>query len=114
MSSSSDSPVTGPIETIVKGPRQRSWVALGAAVVGTVLAIVGFYTGILAALDGSGSGAGIALVLFFVGIALNLGAIVLAALSFAKRGRRIVPVIAIAIAVMPLLVIAMLAISARL
>ncbi len=108
-----ESTVTGPIETITKGPRQRSWVALGAAIVGTLLAVGGFYGSIIAALVDSGSGAGITLVLFFVGLALDLAAIVLAIVTLVRNGRRRLPVVAIAVALVPALVIALLAWSAR-
>lgn len=112
--SGSESTVTGPVETVIAKPQQRAWVALGAAVVGTVLAAVGFYTGIIAALDGSGSGAGLSMVVFFVGLALNLVAIVLAIVTLVRNGRRLLPVVAIAVALLPAMVIAYLAISARL
>ena len=114
MSSPADSPITGPIETIAKGPRQRSWVAVGAAIVGTLLTLGGFVASILAALVDSGTGAGITLVVFFVGVALDLAAIVLAVVTLARNGRRVLPVVAIAIALIPLFVIGLLAISARL
>jgi hypothetical protein len=114
MTNGSDPTVTGPIQTIATGPRQRSWVALGTAVVGTVLAVVGFYSGIIAALDGSGSGAGLALVLFFVGLALDLAAIVLAIVTIVRDRSRLLPLVAIGVALIPALVIAWLAISARL
>jgi hypothetical protein len=113
MSIGSDSAVTGPIETIAKGPRQRSWVALGAAIVGTLLTIGGFSASIVAALVDSGSGAGVTLVVFLVGIALDLAGIVLAVVTLVRSGRRRVPVIAIAVALIPALVIALLAISVR-
>ncbi len=113
MTNGSDSAVTGPVETIAKGPRQRSWVALGAAIVGTVLTIVGFYAAIIATLVDSGTGAGITLVIFFVGVALDLSAIVLAVVTLVRNGRRRVPIIAIAVAVIPAIVIALLALSVR-
>lgn len=108
MTSGTGSPVTGPIETIAKGPRQRSWVALGAAIVGTVLTVGGFVASILSALGGSSAGAGIALVVFFVGIALDLAALVLAIVTLVRAGRRVVPWIAIAVALIPLLVYGLL------
>ena len=112
--SNSDRAVTGPIETIAKGPRQRSWVAVGAAIVGTLLTLGGFVASILAALVDSGTGAGITLVVFFVGVAIDLLAIGLAVVTLVRNGRRVLPVVAIAIALIPALVIALLAISARL
>lgn len=103
MTNGAEPTVTGPIQTISKGPRQRSWVALGAAVVGTVLAVVGFYSSIIAALDGGGSGAGLALVLFLVGLALDLVAIVLAIVTIIRDHRRVLPLIAIGVALIPAL-----------
>jgi hypothetical protein len=114
MTNGAEPTVTGPIQTLVARPRQRVWVALGAAVVGTVLAIVGFYSGIIAALDGSGSGAGLALVLFFVGLALDLAAIIIAIVTLVRGGRRTLALIAIGVAIIPALLIAWLSISARL
>lgn len=113
MSTGSEPTVTGPIATISKGPRQRSGVALGAAIVGTLLTLVGFYASILAALVDSGTGAGITLVVFFVGIALDLAALILAIVTLVRDGRRVLPIVAIAVALIPALVIALLAISAR-
>lgn len=114
MTNGAEPTVTGPIQTIATRPRQRAWVALGAAVVGTVLAVVGFYSSIIAALDGSGSGAGIALVLFFVGLTLDLAAIVVAIVTIVRDQRRLVGLIAIGVAIIPALLIAWLSISARL
>lgn len=113
MSSGSESTVTGPIETIARGPRQRAWVALAAAIVGTLLTLGGFFASIIAALVDSGTGAGVTLVVFFVGIALDLGAITLAIITLVRSGRRIVPWIAIAVALIPLFAIGMLAIAVR-
>jgi hypothetical protein len=106
-------PVTGPIETISRGPRQRSLVAIGAAVVGTVLAVVGFYVGIIAALDGSGNGAGVWLVVMLVGLLLDLTALVLAVIVLARGGKRILPITTIAVALIPAIVFVMLLISVR-
>ena len=114
MTNGSESTVTGPIETITKGPRERSRVALGAAIVGTLLAVIGFYASIIAALNDGGSGAGLPMVIFFVGLALDLAAIVLAVVTLVRNGRRRLPIVAIAVAVIPALVIGWLALSARL
>ena len=113
MTNGPESAVTGPIETITKGPRERSRVALGAAVVGSLLAVIGFYASILAALNDGGSGAGLPMVIFFVGLALDLAAILLAVVPLVRNGRRRLPVVAIAVALIPALVIALLAWSAR-
>lgn len=114
MTNGPESTVTGPIQTIAKGPRQRSWVALGAAIVGTVLAVVGFYASVIAALNDGGSGAGLPMVIFFVGLALDLAAIVLAIVTIVRDRSRLLPLIAIGVALIPVLVIAWLSISARL
>lgn len=108
-----ETPITGPIETIAKGPRQGSYVALAAAVVGSVLAIVGFYAGIPAALDGSGSGAGLTLVLVFAGLVLDLVGIILAIVSLVRRAPKLVPWVAIVVALAPLILLVVLAISVR-
>ena len=114
MTNGPESAVTGPIETIAKGPRERSRVALGAAIVGSLLAVAGFYASILAALNDGGSAAGLPMVIFFVGLALDLAAIVLAVVTLVRNGRRRLPIVAIAVALIPALVIALLAIGARL
>ena len=108
-----ESPVTGPIETIARGPRQRSLVAIGTAAVGTILAVVGFYAGIIAALDGSGNGAGVWLVVMFVGLLLDLIAIVLAVITLVRGSRERLPIATIAVALIPAIVFVMLLVSVR-
>ena len=108
-----DNPVTGPIETIARGPRQRSFVAIGAAAVGTVLAVVGFYVGIVAALSGSGNGAGVWLVVTLVGLVLDVIAIVLAVVTLVRRGGHRLPIATIAVALIPAIVFVMLIVSVR-
>ena len=106
-------PVTGPIETIARGPHQRSLVAIGAAAIGTILAVVGFYVGIIAALDGSGHGAGVWLVVMLVGLLLDLIAIVLAIVTLVRGGGRRLPIITIAVGLIPAIVFVMLMASVR-
>ena len=113
MSNGTDSPVTGPIETIARGPRQRSLVALGAAAVGTVLAVVGFYSGIIAALDGRGNGAEIWLVVMFVGLLFDVVALVLAILSLVQRRSKVVSAAAIVVALVPAIWLAVLVVALR-
>ena len=105
--------VTGPIETIVKGPRQRRWVALAAALVGTVLTFVGFTLTVSAALDGRGHGADVELVILLTGIAFDLLAITLAIVTLVRDGRRMLPIIAIAVALIPAITVALIALSLR-
>jgi hypothetical protein len=114
MSNGAGAPVTGPVQTIVRRPGTRAWVALGVGAVATVLTLVGFYSTIISALDGGGSGPTVELAIFLAGIVLGLAAIVLAIVTLVRDGRRLVPVIAIAVALIPALVIAWLAISVRL
>lgn len=113
MSSDAEDLVTGPIETIARGPRQRSWVSLAAAVVGSVLALVGFALTINAALDGSGHGADVELVILLTGVAFDLLAIALAIVTLVRDGRRVLPVVAIAVALIPAITVALIAISVR-
>lgn len=108
-----ETPVTGPIETIARGPRQRSLVGIGAAAVGTILAVVGFYAGIIAALNGSGNGAGVWLVVMFVGLLLDLIAIVLAIVTLVRGASRRLPIATIAVALIPAIVFVMLLVSVR-
>jgi len=115
MSKAADSsPVTGPIQTIVKGPKQQGVVALGAAIAGAVLMVSGFFVGITSALDGAGNPAGrsLALVLFFVGVVLGLLAIALAVMSFVK-GLRLLPMLAVGVAFSPIVLVIVFAVAAR-
>ena len=100
-----DAPLTGPIQTITAGRKPRSLVALAAAIAGSVLTIVGFFTWILGALDGTGTSAGtlIGQVLFFVGLALGALAVDLAIWSLVTGAPKLLPVAAIAVAFSPVL-----------
>lgn len=79
--------------------------ALVAAIAGSVLMIVGFFTWILAALDGTGASVGASLgqVMFFVGLALDVIAIGLAIWSIVRGAPKLLPVAAIAVAFAPVL-----------
>ena len=117
MSKAADSsPVTGPIQTITKGPKQQGLVALGASIVGAALKVTGFFVGIPTALDDGGSGraAGnaLALVLFFVGVVLVLLAIVLSIVSLVK-GSRLLPIVALVVSFSPIALVIVLAVAAR-
>lgn len=107
MSTPTDPPLTGPIQTITASSTKRSVVALAAAVVGSTLTIVGFFTWIIAALDGTGTnpGASIGQVLFFVGLTLGTLGIVLAIWSLVKGAPRVVPILAIAVSVAPVVLL---------
>jgi len=105
MSTPKDAPLTGPVETITAGRKPRSLVALAAAIAGSVLMIVGFFTWILGALNGSGASAGASIgqVMFFVGLALDIIAVILAVWSIIRKDPKLLPVAAIAIAFAPVL-----------
>jgi hypothetical protein len=85
MTNHTDSAVTGPIATITQGPRQRSGVALAAAIVGSLLTTGGFFGAIITGLVESDAGVNISTVIFFVGVALALAAIALAVVTRAGR-----------------------------
>jgi len=100
-----DAPLTGPIQTVLRTSGQRSVVAVIAALAGSVLSIAGFFTWILAALDGTGAsaGAGIGQVMFYVGLALDVLGIALALWSIVRGAPKLLPIVAIAIALAPVL-----------
>lgn len=108
-----DAPITGPIETIAKGPRQGAYVALAAAAVGSVLAIVGFFVAINAALDGGGSGAGTELAVTITGLVFDLVAIVLALVMLVRGAPKVVPWLAIGVAFGPEILVAVLEVLVR-
>lgn len=101
MSSPTNAPLTGPIQTITAGHRPRSLAALGAAIAGSILTVVGFYAWIIAALNGTGEGTGLGQVLFFVGLTLGAVAIGLAIFTIVKGAPRLLPVATIAVALAP-------------
>jgi len=100
-----DAPLTGPIQTVLASSGRRSLVAAIAALAGSVLSIAGFFTWILAALDGTGTsaGTGIGQVMFYVGLALDVLAIALALWSIVRGAPKLLPIVAIALALAPVL-----------
>jgi hypothetical protein len=102
---SKDVPVAGPFQTVLKSSGQRSVVALAAAIAGSVLTIVGFFTWILGAIDGTGASAGASIgqVLFYVGLALGVLAIALALWSIVRGAPKLLPIASIAVALAPVL-----------
>lgn len=103
MNTPMDTPLPGPIEAVTAGRKTRSLVALAAAIAGSALMIVGFFTWILAALNGTGEGTGIGQVMFFVGLALDIIAIGIAIWSIIRGAPKLLPVMAIAVAFAPVL-----------
>lgn len=89
-------------------------IAIALATVGTVAAVVGFYATIIAALDDSGSGPGLIPVVMLVGLALALAALVLAVVALVRDKQRRLPLVAIAIALIPAITFVWIAISVRL
>lgn len=91
----------------------RGVIALVAAIVGTVLMVWGFLAGIDAALDGSGSGPGGFVALFFIGAALVLVAIVVAVIRLIRGGSRALSWATIAVALLPIVAVLVLLVRAR-
>lgn len=75
--------------------------ALIGAIVSAILVPVSFVYGIGAALNGSGTGAGVFEVLFFVGLALGLAAIVISIVHLVRGARKLLPILTILIALLP-------------
>ncbi len=94
--------VTGPIDTLRKGPRQRGIVGLVAAILGAALAFGGFYFVIQDALNGGGNGPTVSLVVVVLGLAFMAIALVLGVASLVTRASKVISIITIVVAVLPL------------
>ena len=75
--------------------------ALIGAIVSAIAVPVSFVFGIGAALDGSGSGAAAFQVIFIVGLALALAAIVISIVHLVRGARKLLPILTIVIALLP-------------
>jgi archaellum biogenesis protein FlaJ (TadC family) len=80
----------------------RGVIALLAAVVGTFVLAFSFVNGISAALDGDSSGSGGYVALFFLGLALVIAALVFAIVHIVQKRSRILAVLTILVAAVPL------------
>jgi hypothetical protein len=103
--------ITGPIDTMRKGGRPRALVGLAASVIGSALAIGGFYGMIVDALNGAG--AGIGQVVTLLGIAFTVIGLVIGIIGLVRRGHTALSIATIVIAVVPELFFAILVIAVR-
>jgi hypothetical protein len=105
--------VTGPIDTIRKGPRQRSFVGLAAAIVGLVLSVVGFYAVVIEALNDAGTGPNLSLVILLLGLAFLLIGLVIGVIGLIAHGKKLVPAITLVVVLAPVVLFIGTVISAR-
>lgn len=99
-------------DVYVSPSRVPAGIALLLAVVGAVAMYLGFVFGIPAALDASGSGAGWYIVLFFAGAALVLAALVIAIVCLVRGLARGVALLALLVALVPVVGVIVLRIAA--
>lgn len=90
----------------------RSFVPFIVAVLGVALLFWSFLAGISAALDGSGSGSVLWQVLFVVAALAVLATIVVSIINLVKRRAVIISVATLFVAVIPLVMIVILAVAA--
>ena len=91
----------------------RGVVPLFAAIVGASLMAWGFVSGISAALDGSGNGAGLWVGVFLLGAALVLAALIIAIVRLVKGGSKPLTWATIVIAALPVAGVVAVAVAAR-
>ena len=92
---------------------QRGVLALLAAIVGAAVMAFSFVYGISAALDGSGSGAGPYPVLFLIGAALVIAALVISVVRLVRGAPKALPVATIVVALLPTAGVIIAAVAAR-
>lgn len=80
-------------------------IALLAAIIGAVVMAYSFVYGISAALDGSGSGAGPYPVLFLVGAALVVAALITSIVRLMRGAPKAFPIVTIVVALLPLIAV---------
>jgi hypothetical protein len=93
--------VTGPIQTIEKSPTARAFTGLGLAIVGGLLLNGGVLAAMVTGIVDDIAGNNISIVVFFVGVAFLLIAIVLAIIGLVRRGAKLVPIITLVLALLP-------------
>lgn len=92
-----------PAPTRAPRPYSRlSLVALALAVVGAAVGFWGFVSGIDYALNGSGSGPGPSLIVFFVGAGIVVASLVLAIIALVRSSAKMMPTIALAVGLLPI------------
>jgi predicted phage tail protein len=99
-------------DVYVSPTRVPALIALALAVVGGALMAFSFVNGISAALDGGGTGAGLYVVLFFVGAALVLAALVTSIICLARGKARGLSALALIVALVPIVAIVVLRLAA--
>lgn len=99
-------------DVYVSPTRVPAGIALLLAVVGAVAMYLGFVFGIPAALDASGSGAGGYIVLFLAGAVLVLAALVIAIVCLVRGLARGIAVLALIVALVPIVGVVILRIAA--
>jgi hypothetical protein len=87
-------------------------VSLTLAVVGVGLAIWGFVAGIDATLNGAGA-IGTSIVIFYVGSAVLVVALVLAIVGLVRSEQKVVPTVALAVCLIPIAAIIVIALAYR-
>ena len=92
-------------------PGRTALVALVLAIVGAGLGFGGFVTGVDAALNGHLAGASI--VIFYVGAALLVIAVVLAILGLLRTSAKVLSTIALAVSILPITGLIVAALGAR-
>jgi ABC-type Na+ efflux pump permease subunit len=87
--------------------------SLVLAVAGAGLAFGGFVSGIDAALNGSGSGPGASIIIFFVGSAVLVAALVLAIVALVRSHAKALPIVAISVGLLPIAALIVIALANR-
>jgi hypothetical protein len=77
--------------------------ALVAVIAGGILTVVGFLGGIDAALNGSGNGAALFTILFFLGGVLVLAGLITGIVCLVRGKHRVISVVTIVLALLPLI-----------
>jgi hypothetical protein len=77
-------------------------------IAGTAVMWFSFSNGVSAALNGSGNGAGLFILFFFVGAALVLAAIVLGIAGLVRGGRRLLSVLALLVGLVPVVLVVLI------
>lgn len=92
---------------------QRGVIPLIAAIVGGAVMAIAFVFGIPAALDGGGSGSLVYQILFLVGAALVLAAMVMAIVQLVRGRSRALAVVTLLVTLAPVLTVVLIAVVAR-
>ena len=103
--------------SIIETPSERAYsrvalVSLTLAVVGVGLGIWGFVSGIDATLNGAGA-IGTSIVIFYVGSAVLVVALVLAIVGLVRSEQKAVPTVALAVCLIPIAAIIVIALAYR-